>query len=72
MSRRDTSTDNPIIEALNDWIKEKLYFDFVLSHADNIPALLESYVHFFKYERPPAALDYKSPVQLNRAERGFH
>lgn len=70
MSRRGTPTDNPIIEALNGWIKEELYLDFGLAHAVNIPALLENYVHFFNYERPAAALGYKSPVQY-RSERGF-
>ena len=39
MSRGGTPTDNPIIEALNGWIKEELYLDFGLAHADNIPAL---------------------------------
>ena len=70
MSRGGTPTDNPIIEALNGWIKEELYLDFGLAHADNVPALLENYVHFFNYERPAAALGYKSPVQY-RSERGF-
>ena len=60
----------PIIEALNGWIKEELYLDFGLAHADNIPALLENYVHFFNHDRPAAALGYKSPVQY-RSERGF-
>ena len=70
MSRGGTPTDNPIIEALNGWIKEELYLDFGLAHADNIPALLENYVHFFNHDRPAAALGYKSPVQY-RSERGF-
>ena len=51
-------------------MKEELCLDFGLAHADNIPALLENYVHFFNYERPAAALGYKSPVQY-RSERGF-
>ncbi|WP_417025251.1 IS3 family transposase, partial [Candidatus Allofournierella excrementavium] len=50
--------------------KEELYLDFGLAHADNIPALLENYVHFFNHDRPAAALGYKSPVQY-RSERGF-
>ena len=70
MSRGGTPTDNPIIEALNGWIKEELCLDFGLAHADNSPALLENYVHFFNYERPAAALGYKSPVQY-RSVRGF-
>ena len=70
MSRGGTPTDNPIIEALNGWIKEELYWDFSLADVDNVPELLNKYVHFFNYERPAAALGYKSPVQY-RTELGF-
>lgn len=70
MSRGGTPTDNPIIEALNGWIKEELYLDFGLAHTDNVPALLDAYVQFFNNDRPAAALAYKSPVQY-RTERGF-
>ena len=70
MSRGGTPTDNPIMEALNGWIKEELYLDFDLAHANNVPALLDNYVRFFNSDRPAAALGYKSPVQY-RSERGF-
>ena len=70
MSRGGTPTDNPKIEALNGWIKEELYLDFGLAEADNVPDLLNRYVHFFNYERPAAALGYKSPVQY-KTELGF-
>ena len=70
MSRGGTPTDNPIIEALNGWMKEELYLDFDLAHAHDVPALLEAYVDFFNPRRPAAALGYRSPVQ-DKAERGF-
>ena len=70
MSRVGTPTDNPIIEAMNGWIKEELYLDFGLAHTDNVPALLGAYVQFFNNDRPAAALAYKSPVQYG-TERGF-
>ena len=70
MSRGDTPTDNPIIEALNGWIKEKLYLDFDLANAKDVPALLNSYVFFFNNKRRSASLGYKSPAQF-RTERGF-
>ena len=70
MSRVGTPTDNPIIEALNGWIKEELFLDFDLAHAKDIPALLDSYVNFFNNERPAAALGYKSPVQY-KTKLGF-
>ena len=70
MSRVGTPTDNPIIEALNGWIKEELFLDFDLAHAKDVPALLDMYVDFFNNRRPAAALGYKSPVQY-RTELGF-
>lgn len=70
MSRRGTPTDNPVIEALNGWIKDELYLDFGLNSSDNIPALLEQYVHYFNNHRCAAALGYKSPVQY-KTELGF-
>ena len=70
MSRGGTPTDNPIIEALNGWMKEELYLDFDLDHAQDVPALLNQYVFFFNNQRRQAALGYKSPVQY-RTELGF-
>ena len=70
MSRVGTPTDNPIIEALNGWIKEELFLDFDLAHAKNVPALLDSYVDYFNNHRQAAALGYKSPVQY-KTELGF-
>ena len=63
MSRGGTPTDNPIMEALNGWMKEELYLDFGLATADDVPLLLEQYVYYFNNKRPAAALGYKSPVQ---------
>lgn len=70
MSRGGTPTDNPIIEALNGWMKEELFLDFNLSTAEDVPALLNHYVEYFNHKRPAAALDYKSPVQY-KTELGF-
>ena len=70
MSRAGTPTDNPIIEALNGWIKEELFLDFDLAHSKNVPELLDTYVDFFNNRRPAAALGYKSPVQY-KTELGF-
>lgn len=70
MSRGGTPTDNPIIEALNGWMKDELYLDFGLATSRDIPALLDAYVDFFNNCRPAAALGYKSPVQY-KSELGF-
>ena len=70
MSRVGTPTDNPVIEALNGWIKEELMTDFDLAHAKNVQKLLDDYVFYYNYWRPAAALQYKSPVQF-KLEQGF-
>ena len=70
MSRGGTPTDNPVIEALNGWIKDELYLDFDLSHAQNVPELLDQYVFYFNNQRLHSALGYKSLVQY-KTELGF-
>jgi len=70
MSRVGTPTDNPIIEALNGWIKEELYLDFDLRHTDDLNGTLDRFVTYFNHNRLAAALGYKSPVQF-KIEQGF-
>ena len=70
MSRVGTPTDNPVIEALNGWIKEELMTDFDLADVKNVQKLLDDYVFYYNYWRPAAALQYKSPVQF-KLEQGF-
>ena len=70
MSRVGTPTDNPIIEALNGWMKNELYQEFDLRNTDDLLGTLDRYVSFFNFERPAAALNYKSPVQF-RLDQGF-
>ena len=69
MSRGGTPTDNPVIEALNGWIKEELYQDFDLANAADVPDLLDKYVTYYNEERAAYSLNYKSPVQY-RIEQG--
>ena len=70
MSRSGTPTDNPIIEAVNGWVKAELYLDFNLKNTVNIYKTLEAYIHHFNFERPANALNYKTPVQF-KSELGF-
>ena len=70
MSRVGTPTDNPVIEALNGWMKNELYLEFNLRSTDDLLGTLDRYVSFFNLERPAAALNYKSPVQF-RLDQGF-
>ncbi|MBR4972542.1 MAG: IS3 family transposase [Oscillospiraceae bacterium] len=52
-----------LIEAINGWIKEERFLDFGLATAKDASKLLDEYVHYYNYEGPAVALDYKSPVQ---------
>lgn len=70
MSRVGTPTDNPIIEAINGWIKEELYKDFNLYRCDDIETLITEYVEYYNTERPSTKCGRKSPVQF-RTEQGF-
>ncbi len=70
MSRMGTPTDNPVIEALNGWIKEELIVDFGLSDTTDVQKLLNEYVYYYNNHRPAAALQYKSPVQF-KLDQGF-
>jgi len=70
MSRRGTPTDNPIIEAINGWIKEELYLDFNLRNTNDLIGTLGRYVTYFNHDRLASALGYKSPVQY-KIEQGF-
>ena len=47
MTREGTPTDNPIIEALNGWMKKELFLDFGLATTEDVQLLLDKYVHYF-------------------------
>ena len=70
MSRGGTPTDNPIIEALNGWIKEELFNDYDLANTPDVYKTICDYVKYYNEERPAYSLNYKSPVQF-RIEQGF-
>lgn len=71
MSRAKTPTDNPIIEALNGWMKDELYIDFDLNNTNDIPKTIADYVRYFNNERLAYSLEYKTPFQV-KLERGFN
>ena len=52
------------------WIKEERFLDFNPAIAKDVPNIFDEYVHYYNYERPAAALGYKSPVQY-KTELGF-
>ena len=70
MSRAGTPTDNPVIEAINGWIKQEMILDFGLPHADDLQTFLNDFVQYYNHFRPAFALGYKSPAQF-KAAQGF-
>lgn len=71
MSRVATPTDNPIIEALNGWIKDELYKDFDLYNSKNVYKTIGEFFNYFNNERLSYSQNYKTPVQA-RLELGFN
>ncbi len=71
MSRAGTPTDNPIIEALNGWIKEEMIIDFNLYKTDDVDKIVKEYIKYYNNERLAYSLKYKSPVQY-RTELSFN
>lgn len=71
MSRAGTPTDNPIIEAINGWIKCEIAVDFKKKYVNrSVFEMIKDYVKYYNNYRPAYALKYKSPVQY-RIEQGF-
>jgi transposase InsO family protein len=63
MSRAATPTDNPVMEAINGWIKDDLRYEFHLESAKDIHALIRRYIDYYNKVRLGYALQYKSPIQ---------
>ena len=71
MSRIATPTDNPVMEAINGWIKDELRIDFNMKKTNDIHKLIDKYVKYYNQTRLACALKYKSPIQY-RNELDFH
>ena len=70
MSRAGTPTDNPVIEAINGWIKDEIYSEGWHRRFSSAEEMIKEYIHYYNNERPAFALQYKSPVQY-KTEMGF-
>ena len=70
MSRVGTPTDNPIMESINGWMKDEMFYDFDLKHCHDINSFIKEYIRWFNLERPAYALQYKTPHQY-KSDMGF-
>lgn len=70
MSRAGTPTDNPVIEAVNGWIKSEIYAEGWHRKYASAEEMIASYVAYYNNDRPAYALQYKTPVQY-KIEQGF-
>jgi transposase InsO family protein len=70
MSRIATPTDNPIIEALNGWIKDELKYDYHFHSSDDPHQIIKEFVYYFNQKRLAYSLKYKTPNQY-RSDLGF-
>lgn len=56
MSRAGTPTDNPVIEAINGWIKAEIYAEGWHKRYGSAEEMVSSYVRYYNFERPAYAL----------------
>ena len=64
MSKPGKPTENGSMEAINGWIKEELFIDFNINNSIDIFKQIDSYIHYFNYERPQSSLNYLTPIQF--------
>ncbi|MBR3566390.1 MAG: DDE-type integrase/transposase/recombinase [Paludibacteraceae bacterium] len=68
MSRADKTTDNPVNEALNGWIKE-LMQDFKFAQCrtfEQVKTIIEQYVKYYNMQRPCYVINYNTPDAYRR------
>ena len=71
MSRAGTPTDNPVIEAMNGWIKAQIKADYQLDDWNSIEDFINKYIRYYNFERPMYKLNYKNPAEFT-LDQGFH
>ena len=64
MSKPGKPTENGAMEAINGWIKEKLFLDFNINSSGDIFKQIEDYIYYFNYYRPQSSLNYLTPFQF--------
>jgi putative transposase len=70
MSRVGTQTDNPIIEAVNGWVKGELHIDVKIHKQPNLQDTINTYIEYFNNVLPAYVNHYKTPIQY-KLDQGF-
>ena len=70
MSPAGTSTDNPVIESKNGWLKKEMYIDFYTNNYKTVQEFIADIIYDNNNLRPSYALNYKTPVEY-RTQLGF-
>ena len=67
MSRAGKPTDNAAMEAINGWIKAKLFMNFHVTGSVSVEREISDYVVFFNEQRPAFSLNYLTPKQYRES-----
>jgi transposase InsO family protein len=70
ISRAGTSTNNPVIESKNGWIKKEIYIDFDINNYNKVQDFIADIVRDNNNNQPSFALQYKTPIEY-RTQLGF-
>lgn len=67
MSRAGTPTDNAAMEAINGWIKAKIFTDMHVTGERPVVEEVDEYIRFFNEQRPAHSLGYLTPKQYRES-----
>ena len=64
MSRKGNCLDNAVIENFWGTLKSEWFYLYDFNSVDNFLEQLESYIHYFNYERDSSVLNYRTPFEV--------
>ena len=64
MSRKGNCLDNAVIENFWGTLKTEWFYLNEFNSVDNFLEQLESYIHYFNYERESSVLKYRTPIEV--------
>jgi putative transposase len=64
MSRKGNCLDNAVIENFWGTLKTEWFYLNDFDSVDKFLEELESYIHYFNYERDSSVLNYRTPIEV--------